>query len=591
MTFMRGEKMKKETIKKFVATMLCAAMVLSMAACGSTEPAATTAAATEAATTAAATAAATTAAATAAAAAETTAAAATNEEHPNWLCDEKQTISIMTYDSVSASYLPPSNDLYFWQWMEDQTNVHIDWDITPYASYGEVTQARLAAGEDFADILVIGGSIKNKESVIKEAGENGLFLDWSEKWDECAKNIHAYWQNDTRIPYETLMKDANGKVWGIYTTAAPQNNRITALWNKDWMDKLGLEVPETLDDFYNVLKAFKEAGDINGNGLADEIPMTTAGMAYLMSYMCSPFNIHEYSGSEYTNYWAEDGVIIDERLSDNMKTCLTFINKLYKEGLLDPEIFSASDNFELTSSRSAENSFGCMIMFAEYANSYGELVANATGADKTAENLIVGTALRSQYNGNKIMQFMNTAFSGQITCVTKDCKNPDLAMKWLDFAIASPDALAVRCRGKEGETWEYGADGVARPIYKADGTWSITDLGCGQVAITLIQTDEQLNFSKDKEGWFMKRVNHLTEVSEWFGAPIPKIPMLPEEQELVDMSVTDVATYWNEMRDKFCRGDADINAEWGTFVDTMKALGEENMVKAYQMVYDRTYKN
>ena len=45
--------------------------------------------------------------------------------------------------------------------------------------------------------------------------------------------------------------------------------------NKTWLDQLGLEVPTTVDEFTECLKAFRDAGDLNGNGIADEVPLAT----------------------------------------------------------------------------------------------------------------------------------------------------------------------------------------------------------------------------------------------------------------------------------------------------------------------------
>ena len=48
------------------------------------------------------------------------------EEHPTWLCKDKTTLTVYTWEGVSSNYLPPSNELFFWQYMEDYTNVHIE---------------------------------------------------------------------------------------------------------------------------------------------------------------------------------------------------------------------------------------------------------------------------------------------------------------------------------------------------------------------------------------------------------------------------------------------------------------------------------
>ena len=52
------------------------------------------------------------------------------EENPDtWLCDEKTTLTVCCYDAVNNSYPTISNDLRFWQWLEEYTNVHIEWEV------------------------------------------------------------------------------------------------------------------------------------------------------------------------------------------------------------------------------------------------------------------------------------------------------------------------------------------------------------------------------------------------------------------------------------------------------------------------------
>ena len=51
---------------------------------------------------------------------------------------------------------------------------------------------------------------------------------------------------------------------------------------------------------------------------------------------------------------------------------------------------------------------------------------------------------------------------------------------------------------------------------------------------------------------------------------------------------TDVSTYYTEMRDKFVKGEASIEAEWDSYVSTMNSLGLSELIEVYQSIYDRT---
>ena len=63
-----------------------------------------------------------------------------------------------------------------------------------------------------------------------------------------------------------------------------------------------------------------------------------------------------------------------------------------------------------------------------------------------------------------------------------------------------------------------------------------------------------------------------------------------DEQDLLDMSKSDVNSYYGEMRAKFVTGEADIETEWDTYVDNMYGLGLQDWIDAMQSYYDRALK-
>ena len=67
----------------------------------------------------------------------------------------------------------------------------------------------------------------------------------------------------------------NGNIYSIgYAAKDPCQYQPDEMYvYRPWLDKLGLDIPETTEEFYQMLKAFKEQ-DPNGNGVADEIPFS-----------------------------------------------------------------------------------------------------------------------------------------------------------------------------------------------------------------------------------------------------------------------------------------------------------------------------
>lgn len=114
--------------------------------------------------------------------------------------------------------------------------------------------------------------------------------------------------------------------------------------NKDWLDKLGLEIPTTIDEYYNVIKAFKEQ-DPDGNGQDD-----TYGF-----YVAEPYGSNSFGyisrGFIHCGAWGgdwvekADGTITQFGLSDEGREAFRFITKCYDEDLFNKNFVNEIDAF------------------------------------------------------------------------------------------------------------------------------------------------------------------------------------------------------------------------------------------------------
>lgn len=564
-------------MKKLLAILLSASMVATMltGCAGSSET--TDAAATTAAAAAETKAAETKAAETKAAEAAETAAATENPS--TWLCDEKTTLTVLTYDAVNNTYPAPSNDLPFWQYLEDRTNVHIEWEIVPVAGYEEVMAARLASGADLPDIV----NVRTFTSA-NEAGKNGMFVNYSDKWDECFTNTEKYF-SDQGVNYRSMISNEDGSAYAMVGTVSPTEGHIIYCYNTQWMEKLGAKIPETLDEFTALLKQMKEAGDLNGNGEADEVIFSSSNLDTIASVMNNTFGLNAYEA--WDQFAVDNGTVYPEYTTDKEKAYLTYMNQLYKDGLLDPEIGSMTA--DMLSEKVAADRVGVFVYYSAFAITYGSLTT-AAQADPLGEYYTLGRPLASEYNDNQAYFIRRDKSSGDATCVNVESSNIDLACKWLDTLFADPDVLRTRTCGFEGEDYTLNADGSIELIQPADGSaWSIVQKGCGQIAMPFIQTKEQLLNSKQAYKWYIAEYDAIREECEFRKPQITQVTAYTEsEQEMIDEVRTDCKDYYEEMRGKFVTGAADINAEWDTYVSNMQKLGLDTWTKAWQSVYDRT---
>ena len=236
---------------------------------------------------------------------------------------ENPSINVMTkaYNTESAS--PDSPVL---QKLEEflGTKLNITW--VPSTSYDEKVTAAMGSGE-YPQVMLVG----SRSSSVIQNSRAGTFWDVTDKLTDAEKFPNLA-QTDPTVNHNTSI---DGKVYGVYRSR--ELGRAGVSIRKDWLDKLGLEQPKTIDDFYNVLKAFKEQ-DPDGNGAND-----TYGMI-VTDYLDGPLNnIAIWMGAP-NQYGIKDGKLAPAFMFDEYLEALKFMNKCYNEGLINQDMATYSSD-------------------------------------------------------------------------------------------------------------------------------------------------------------------------------------------------------------------------------------------------------
>lgn len=215
--------------------------------------------------------------------------------------------------NVVGGKTPEENELFVKE-IERLTGIKVDLEKPP-SDYDQKMLSAVSSGEkydlmlmtkDGMDILVDQGALTDLTDKIKKSKvlSDPEVIPASE-WD--------------------MIKYDEDKIYGVFNKFEGGTLPIV---RQDWIDKLGLKQPETLDDFYDVLKAFKEK-DPDGNGKNDTYGLSTAKLYDIQGFMSAAGVKYKYviddDGKRTIPYATEDAVPVYE-----------WFAKLYKEGILDP---------------------------------------------------------------------------------------------------------------------------------------------------------------------------------------------------------------------------------------------------------------
>jgi putative aldouronate transport system substrate-binding protein len=182
------------------------------------------------------------------------------------LTDEPVTFSVLTMDNAGVSSF---EDNRYTDWLQEKTNVQVTWQLVPEEEAEGRLNLMLASG-DIPEIIF---SIVNPSQQALY-GAQGLFLPLNDLIEQHAPNLKRAFEIYPGMR-ETLTA-SDGNIYGMLTLEDCYHCSMSQkLWiYQPWLDALGLEMPTTTDEFEQVLLAFKEQ-DPNGNGQADEIPLST----------------------------------------------------------------------------------------------------------------------------------------------------------------------------------------------------------------------------------------------------------------------------------------------------------------------------
>ena len=369
-----------------------------------------------------------------------TVAADENVTAPGELPIVKESITLKV-GVLSSSKIKDYNTNAFKKYIEEKTGIKLDFYEFPSSGGYDKLNVMLASGTELPDVICGFGLDR---SVILQYGSDGVFLDLTDYMDKYGYWMKNVYENTKIKNFEGYLKTADGKKYFMPVVIEQYGNYYAgkSFINKAWLDKLGLPMPETIDDFANVMRAFKTQ-DPNGNGKADEIGFTGS----IGGWNEKPVNFLMNSFI-YDDF--RDGYVVDENnqislnyTSEDYREGLEYISKMAQEGLLDVQCYTQSNDI-LRSLCSADE----LTVGAFTSSSPDNLFP--TGSERLKDFVALPPLKGPKGVGYAEIQEYTANSSGFIT---KYCKNPLAAFRFLDFMMSEEASIFSRF-GVEGTDWK-----------------------------------------------------------------------------------------------------------------------------------------
>ncbi|MFC5452717.1 type 2 periplasmic-binding domain-containing protein [Paenibacillus aestuarii] len=345
---------------------------------------------------------------------------------------------------------------------------------------------------------------------------------------------------------------------------------------QDWLDKLGLKMPTTIDEWYTVLKAFKEK-DPNGNGKADEIPF------YIDKDLIN--TDAPFLGAWGINYsfYQDGGKVKFGPIQPEYKDFLITMNKWYKEGLLDKDF--AAPNDKMFDNKMTTNQLGSSVFF----NGGGIGKYAGLMKDKDPNFKLVAAPYPVLKAGDKAIwgqkDFASNGFGAAIS--TSD-KNPIETVKWLDYAY-----------GEKGDLlFNYGIEGVSYKMENGKPTF-LPEILNPPAGVSVQQSLAKYNRATWSAPFVLSdnfQLQYLVypaqkEALQVWSAPtlerkLPLITPTKDESSKFASIMTDIQTYRDEMLLKFIMGVEPID-NFDKYVKKIQSMGIDDALNIQQAALAR----
>lgn len=479
-------------------------------------------------------------------------------------------VSVFVGRSISlGEEMVDYNDVTSFKKMEELTGVHVNWTIPPASGFDEKFKLMIASNK-FSDVIVANW----KEMGAQKYKNDGVIISLND-YKEYMPNYVAYLDSHPEFAKDCVTSDGEILYMPYIREDRELNVFMGPLIRQDWLDKLNLQTPTTADELYTVLKAFKEQ-DPNGNGEADEIPMTGYNGSEGICHLLAMFDTAK-------EFYIDNGKVKYGIMEPEFEDGISYIAKLFAEGLIDPDyVFQerAKADGKITNDK------------AGFMFSYQPTTISNTMAEKNPVFKFAGIPNLKNKEGEKATD-MPAYISSVLdigAAISTQCKNPIGVVKWLDSFYSDEGIEAMnfgieeQTYTKEGENYNFTDEIMNNPEYSVSRSFG-RNIGVFNSYFPTVQKWE--SYSQSLSSYGKEAIETWSDVN--VDRILPNITFTEEEKSEITQKMNQIKTYVDERIDCIILGQESVS-DIQSVRERIKQMGMDDVLKIYQDAYDR-YEN
>ncbi len=490
------------------------------------------------------------------------------------------------------------------RWKED-TGIEFDWQVASPDSVEEKLSLMLSAGDDLPDIFwnFIGGQ---SGQYAVQYSDQDIFMPTEDLINKYCPTLVKILEDNPQYQKEIVTPDGHmygfpyiEQMKGLVMTSGP------LLINSKWLDTVKKEMPTTVDEFSDVVHAFKEAGDLNGNGEADEIPVMTMFGPEEIDTFGSYNMFYRFTGCVgqadsycYGNPYADHLAVLDGKITftgnnESIRKTADFFHGLYEDGLLNVNCFEQTSttnytNSELIQPVAIPGVVGVwtdmQITSNEVRHEY-EPIPQLTGAD--------GGKSGFPLNYSEMQDTSDT-------CITTECKFPEVIACFVEYLISDPSLSVQSNWGAVGYNYYEDENGMlcfnlddngdiipVEPYESFGDMRTNTTPARGSMIVLDEYYDTVCQYTYDAKT--LLEFQHVNGKEEQLsrGTNVPKMLMTLEENQRLGQ----IQPVISDIVDRYVAGavqNGTDDASWEQYKTELENAGVNELVEIFQTAYDRS---